>query len=119
MKLAEIIERATDFGSFRSSHNFFSFTLKMILYIIPAVIIGHYTDIIIQKSHNHKLLGNNTINYILLQTFIIIVTFYLFILFFKKFLCEFQTSVAGAYFIVLYFAVQMNYTNMIKDYMTS
>ena len=39
MKLVEIIERATDFGSFRSSQNFFSFTLKMILYIIPAVII--------------------------------------------------------------------------------
>jgi hypothetical protein len=43
-----IIQRATDFGTFRSRKNFFSFTLKCIFYIIPAVILGNYTDITIK-----------------------------------------------------------------------
>ncbi len=44
MKILNILQRATDFGTMRSRENVFSFTLKCIFYIIPAVILGNYTD---------------------------------------------------------------------------
>ena len=116
MRVYDIIERATDFGTFRSRDNFFSFTLKIILYIIPAIILGTYTDITIKKLQENKALGNNTLYYILLQTLIIISTQYFFLAFLLKFINEFQTTIAGGYFIVLYFGMQTNYIHMIKEY---
>ena len=92
--------------------------LKCIFYIIPAIIIGNYTDVIIIKIKEHNLLGNYTLNYILLQTFIIISTLYLIIIFSNNYTNEFQITIAGAFFIVLYFEMQTNYKHMIKDYIS-
>jgi hypothetical protein len=39
MKLTKIIEEAIEFGSFRSRNHLFSFALKVLLYILPAVIL--------------------------------------------------------------------------------
>lgn len=119
MNLDNIIERATEFGTFRSRNDLFSFTLKVLLYIFPAVILGHYTDVMIKALKIHKVLGNNSIYYILLQTIFIIVTFYLFMLFLKDFASEFQKSMPGSYFIVLYFGIQTNYIYMLKEFMVS
>ena len=63
MKLVNIIQRATDFGTFRSRKHFFSFTLKIIFYIIPAIVLGNYTDITIQKFKKNKELGDYTLYY--------------------------------------------------------
>lgn len=115
MKLFDIIERATDFGTLRSRDNFFSFTLKILLYIIPAVILGNYTDITIKILHENKVLGDNILYYILIQTLIVISTQYLFLAFLSKFISEFQLTFAGSYFIVLYFGMQTNYIRMIKE----
>lgn len=117
MKIFNIIDEATDFGSFRSRNNFLSFVLKSVLYILPAIILGNYTDITIKTVKMNKVLGDNIIYYILLQTIIIILTLYLFVLFLKDFMSEFQKSTAGAYFIVLYFGLQTNYIDMLKEYM--
>ena len=119
MNLDNIIERATDFGTFRSRNDLFSFALKVMLYIFPAVVLGHYTDVIIKSLKIHKVLGNSTIYYIILQTIFIIVTFYLFMLFLKDFASEFQKSMPGSYFIVLYFGIQTNYIYMVKEFMVS
>ena len=116
MKLHNIIHRATDFGTFRSKENFFSFTLKCLFYIIPAVILGNYTDILIQKIQINKKLGINTLYYILLQTLIIISTLYLILIFFNDYIREFQLTLAGSFFVVLYFGIQTNYINMIKEF---
>ena len=116
MVVYNIIERATDFGTFRSRDNFFSFSLKILFYIIPAVILGHYTDKIIEVIKKQKRLGTPILNYILLQTLIIIITLYIFILFLKKYGSEFQVSSAGGFFIVLYFGMQTNYMKMLKEY---
>jgi hypothetical protein len=118
MTLHNIIERATDFGTFRSRDNFVSFTLKIVLYIIPAVVLGNYTDITIKRLQENKVLGDNTLYYILLQTLIVISTQYLFLSFLLKFASEFQSTIAGSYFIVLYFGIQTNYISMMKDYIT-
>lgn len=119
MRIYDIFERATDFGTFRSRDNFFSFTLKILIYIIPAVILGSYTDNSIKKIQEYKAFGDNKIYYILLQTFIIIFTQYIFLEFLFNFISEFQVTIAGSYFIVLYFGMQTNYFHMIKHYMTT
>jgi hypothetical protein len=94
-----------------------SFALKIMIYIIPAVILGHFTDIAIKKIRDDKVFGKFIIYYILLQTIFNIVTLYLFILFLPNFTSEFQTTVSGGYFIVLYFSMQTNYIDMLKEYM--
>lgn len=65
MRIYDIIERATDFGTLRSRDNLFSFTLKILIYIIPAVILGYYTDTIIKRLQERKTFGDNKIYYIL------------------------------------------------------
>lgn len=117
MKLNKIIDRSTDFGTFRSRNDLISFTLKIIFYIIPALILGHSTDIVVQKMMNYNSLGNDIIYYILFQTMLNIVTLYLFILCLPKFISEFQVTISGGYFIVLYFGMQTNYIVLLKKYM--
>lgn len=118
MKILEVIQRATDFGTFRSRENFFSFTLKCIFYIIPAVFIGSFTDITIQRIKNEKKLGDYILYYILMQTIIIISTLYFIIIFLTSYTNEFQLTIAGGFFGVLYFGIQTNYMNMIKQYVS-
>jgi len=119
MELFKIIDRSTDFGTLRSRNDLYSFTLKIMVYIIPAVILGHFTDTVIKKIRIHKVFGKDIIYYILFQTIFNIITLYLFILFLPKFMSEFQTTVAGGYFIVLYFSMQTNYIDMLQEYMNS
>lgn len=119
MKLSEIINRTTDFGTVSSRKHLLSFALKIMIYIIPSVILGHFTDITIKKFRTHNVFGKGIIYYILSQTIINIITLYLFILFLPKFTSEFQTTVSGGYFIVIYFSMQPNYIDMLKEYMNS
>jgi hypothetical protein len=113
-KLNDIIERATDFGTKRSHENIFSFTLKCLFFIIPAVMLGNYTDVTIKRVKNEKTLGNNLMSYILLQTLIIVSTFYLILLVSSGYASEFQLTIEGVFFMVLYFGMQSNYILMIK-----
>ena len=45
----KIIKRSLEFGTLQSRKNIFSFSLKCIFYIVPAVILGNFSDITIQK----------------------------------------------------------------------
>ena len=116
MKLYNIFERAIDFGSFSSRENFFSFALKCTFYLVPALLLGNYTDRIIEKKRKDKVLGDNILYYIILQTLIIISTLYLIIIFLTSYTNEFQSTIAGGFFSVLYFGMQANYISMIKEY---
>lgn len=116
-KLLTMIEHATDFGSFRSRIHLFPFLLKIIMYIIPALILGHYTDVIVKKIKSRKTLGDNELYYIIYQSLINVVTLYVFILFLPDFASEFQRTISGGYFVVLYFGMQTNYIEMLKEYM--
>jgi len=114
MNVSNIFKKAIKFGTFHSRENFFSFILKFLFYIIPAIILGNYTDNNIKMLRENKVLGDNTFFYIIMQTLIIIITFYLIFLFLPNFESEFQLTLSGSYFIVLYFGIQTNYINMIK-----
>lgn len=119
MNFHNIIQRVTDFGSFRSRKNFFSFALKCIFYIIPATILGNYTDIAVESIKKNKILGGYILYYILLQTVIIISTLYIILLFLTSYTDEFQLTISDGFFGVLYFGIQTNYMNMIKEYINS
>ena len=101
----------------RSHDHVLAFTLKILFYIIPAVIVGSYTDGLVQYLKRHRVVGDSTLAYIVVQTFLIISTLYLLLLFLSDFIGEFQVTLAGAYFIVLYFGIQTNYIDMIQEYM--
>jgi hypothetical protein len=118
MVLPDILKRATNFGTLRSRDNFFSFTLKILIYIIPAVILGNYTDITVKRLQEYKTLGENILHYILLQTLIVISTMYVILKMLSDFISEFQVTIAGGYFIVLYFGMQTNYIRMIQEYIS-
>jgi hypothetical protein len=119
MNIKNILNKATDFGSFRSRDNFFSFSIKTLIYIFPAIVLGHLTDNIVKIMLKNKVLSDTLFFYIFLQTMIIITTLYLFIIFFKNFIIEFQTSNSGSFFVVLYFGMQQNYIYMLNNYMNS
>lgn len=117
MKSLGIFKRAIHFGSFEARENFLSFALKCIFYIFPAIILGNHTDIMIQRIKKDNDLGDYLINYILLQTLVNILTLYLVILFFTKYANEFQLTIAGSFFGVLYFGMQPDYIDMLREYM--
>ena len=117
MNLLNIIQRSTDFGTSRAQDYYLSFILQSMFYIIPAVILGNYTDAAVERIKKDKRLGNNTLSYILLQTFIILSTLYLISKFLTNYANEFETALAGVFFIVYYFNIQPHYYTMIKEYL--
>ena len=119
MKQLNIIQRAIDFGTFRSRKNYFSFILKCLFYIIPSVLLGNYIDTAIKVKRDKEFDDHDyTAYYILLQTLIIITLLYVIILFSSTYTSEFQVTLSGGLFIVFYFGIQTNYINMIKEYTT-
>lgn len=119
MKVMDIIQRATDFETFRSRENLLSFTLKCIFFIIPAVVLGNYTDSTILLIKNKKIFGDYILYYILIQTIIIISTLYIILKLLTNYTKEFQLTISGGFFGVLYFGIQTNYLLMIKGYMNN
>lgn len=116
MTLYHILQQATEFGTLRSRDNFVSFTLKIMFYIIPAIVLGNYTDVLIKTLKHDDALGSSPLYYILLQTLLITATMYLIIVYLPEYISEFQVTIAGGYFLVLYFGMQTNYIDMIKEY---
>jgi len=116
MNVTDIFQRATAFGTSRSRSTFASFTLKILFYIVPAVILGYSTDRFIKQLKKEQALGTNLLSYILTQTFLIIATVYIIVVFLADFMSEFQVTFAGGFFIVLYFGIQLEYIHMIQKY---
>ena len=119
MNVKKILNHSVDFGSRKSRNNICSFTLKILFYIIPAVILGHFTDRMINIVEDHKMFGDNLFHYIFLQTVLIISTFYILIVLLKRFVSEFQTTIPGTFFVVVYWGMQTNYIIMLKKLMDS
>ena len=119
MNLINIVNKGTNFGTYHYKHNIFSFTIRLLFYVIPAIILGYYTDIIVKIIEINKIFGTFNFYYILLQTVLIILTLYIFVVFFEDYINEFHETIAGAYFVVLYFGMQSNYMIMLRKFMNS
>jgi hypothetical protein len=115
MTLLKRIERATDFGTIHSRTNFLSFSLKILLYMIPAALLGHFVDVTLQKSKKHRWFGHGQLIYLLVQTLLNLFILYGIIHGFPTFSSEFQKTVSGGHFMILYFGTQTHYLRSLTN----
>jgi hypothetical protein len=117
MDLNNILKKATNFKDRHSQKNFIAFVIKCFFFIIPALLLGNYTDRTVEKIKKNKIFGNNTFFYIFFQTMIIIISLYLILLISTDYINSFGFTLSGNLFITLYFGIQINYILMIKDFL--
>lgn len=114
------LQHALDFGKSSKIQriertHFVSFLFKVLTMIVPAIILGHYNDEYIRKLQREKVLGDKRYKYILFQTISSIAIIYIIYRIFNSYADEFQTTSAGLFFTALFWSVQTNYVNNIKE----
>jgi hypothetical protein len=91
-----------------------SFIIRFLFLAIPGAFLGHYADQLILKTQRLKLLGSLIVPYVFLQMFLWIGLFYALFVFFPGYTKEFQNSLAGIFFIALFFSVQDNFVKNLQ-----
>ena len=86
-----------------------TFTIKFLSLAIPGAFLGHYADQAILKVQRMELLGQYHLPYLMLQLFLWIILFYTLFIFAPGYTKEFQHSIAGIFFVALFFSVQDNF----------
>lgn len=114
------VKNALDFGGSTKIQkiertHFVSFFLKVLLMIVPAILLGHYTDEYVRKLQDANHFGSEKWKYIVLQTVASIFVVYLIYRLFHPYSDEFQTTSAGLFFSALFWSVQTRYVQNIKD----
>ena len=90
-----------------------SFTIRVITQALPGIILGHYLDQGIYWTHTQKWMGSSAVPYALAQIVAWILIFYSMLYFIPSYANEFQGTMAGIFFITLFFIVQTNFvTNL-------
>jgi len=90
-----------------------SFTIRVITQALPGVILGHYLDQGIYWAQTQKWMGSSAVPYTLIQILAWILIFYSMLYFIPSYATEFQGTMAGIFFITLFFIVQTNFvTNL-------
>jgi NO-binding membrane sensor protein with MHYT domain len=113
-RLALGLKRALSFGNGDAEKTFDSFFMKIILFMLPAVLLGYGIDATVDHLRTKKTLGNSYDTYITLQTVVIIIAMYLFVVLFESYAREFNTTLAGGFFLTMFFGFQMHYFNDLK-----
>jgi len=112
--IANSVSEGLQFGT-QNHTEFVPFTVKFLALAIPGIVLGHYLDQGIYKLQKDKLLGTSFLTYLGLQLLAWIVLFYVMFRFTAAYAAEFQSSVAGIFFVALFFTVQQNFvTNLQK-----
>lgn len=89
--------------------DFLPFTIKFIAMSVPGVVLGHYIDQGVYKVQRLGWMGEKPFAYVCIQMMAWIVMFYGLYTYITEYTNEFQGSVAGIFFIALFFTVQTNY----------
>lgn len=90
-----------------------SFTIRIITQALPGVILGHYLDQGIYWTQTQKWMGTSAAPYMFAQIVAWILIFYSMLYFIPSYATEFQGTMAGIFFITLFFIVQTNFvTNL-------
>ena len=97
-----------DFGKKHGGHPI-TFTIKFLSLAIPGAFLGHYADQVILKTQRMELLGTYHLPYLMLQLFLWVILFYALFVFAPGYTKEFQHSIAGIFFVALFFSVQDNF----------
>jgi hypothetical protein len=113
-RVAGNLSEGLTFGT--QNHNgFVPFTVKFLALALPGIALGHYLDQGIFWLQKKRHLGDLPVAYMALQIIVWILMFYSMNQFAAAYAAEFQSSVAGIFFIALFFTVQTNFvTNLQK-----
>jgi hypothetical protein len=94
---------------------FIPFTVKFLALALPGIALGHYLDQGVYWTQKNRLLGSTSLAYLSLQISAWVLLFYVLFQFAATYAAEFQSSVAGIFFVALFFTVQTNFvTNLQK-----
>lgn len=85
------------------------FLIRFLSLAIPGAFLGHYVDQAVLKVQRLNLLGTMKVQYVFLQLFLWAGLFYALFVFAPGYTKEFQRSIAGIFFIALFFSVQPNF----------
>ena len=111
--LTDAISEGLHFG-IKTHKNFVPFTIKLMAMAIPGIILGHYLDQSILWLQLHKYAGNMPVVYTALQLSMWIVLYYLLLKYANGFAIEMQDSIAGIFFVTLFFIVQTNFVSNLQ-----
>jgi len=114
--MAEIWNHIQDGFTFGKKHHGhpISFLIRFLSLAIPGAFLGHYVDQAVLKVQRLNLLGWRRVLYVFLQLFIWAALFYVLFMFFPGYTTEFQMSIAGIFFIALFFSVQDNFVKNLQ-----
>jgi hypothetical protein len=104
------------FGTVHARNSFFLFVLKTFMFIFPAILISHILDEEMNKIYNKT--QSDPLHCIMLMVHIITIIgiMYFFIFFFERYSYEFQTTIAGSFFIAMFFGFQPYFMEHLKYY---
>lgn len=111
------LRQSMAFGTIESRKSFMSFMIKIFIFLIPAVVLGHLIDEVMNDVYRLCNKESCECGVLLLNLILMIIIVYLFFLFFQNFASEFQTTAAGGFFIALFFGFQPYFMDHLKDHM--
>lgn len=110
--LPDFVFEGFQFGKLTHTE-FIPFTIKFIALAVPGVVLGHYLDQGVYKLQTLHVFGEKEFAYVCLQMMAWVLMFYGLLTCMTDYAEEFQGSVAGIFFVALFFTVQTNYvTNL-------
>lgn len=116
-KVENIVAKGVSFGTFESRASLGSFILKVFLFLTPAVLISHVLDEYMNAMYMKGETDYLRIGSLSLQTILMILILYLFVIGFESYSKEFQSTIAGGFFIAMFFGFQPYYLQHLKEYM--
>jgi hypothetical protein len=111
--IADAISEGLHFG-IKTHKDFVPFTIKFMAMAIPGIILGHYLDQSILWLQLHKYAGDMPVVYTILQLLSWVVLYYLLVKYANGFAIELQDSIAGIFFVTLFFIVQTNFVSNLQ-----
>jgi hypothetical protein len=91
-----------------------AFSIRVITQALPGLVLGHYLDQGIYWIQKKSILGSSNLLYGSIQIMIWILFFYGLNVFLPSYVAEFQGTLAGVFFITLFFVVQMNFVKNLQ-----
>jgi hypothetical protein len=110
------INAGFDFGKKDTKKSFLSFSIKILVLLIPGILLGYYIDKIVKDLYDKQKFGKNVIYYICYQTILSIIVLYI-LSYMSHYTEEFQNTFAGLYFTAFFFGMQTNYTNYLQTFL--
>ena len=113
MTVYKALQEGFKFGK-KTHEEFLPFMMKFLALAIPGVLLGHYLDQGIYKLQIMRIFGQSPATYVSIQMFLWAVMFYGFFRYATAYADEFQGSIAGIFFIALFFTVQTHYVDNLQ-----